>query len=69
MTKYYSDGGEIVYNRERFRAIAEDNQSPILVEGMKREKGGGEMWCKINSDFIDSRECCGNQYSDYYPFI
>lgn len=68
MTKYYSSPADegLVFAREHFQLIAEDQQQPVIVEGMKREVGG-EKWCKINSDFVETRDCCGNQCKDYDP--
>ena len=66
--KYYSvpeDEG-MVYNFEHFKAIAREEGRRLLVEGMKREIGG-EMWCKVDCEFIESSECCGRQCTDYDP--
>jgi len=66
--KYYSspDDEGMVYDRQHFQAIAEDQQCPILIEEMKREVGG-EKWCKVNAEFVETSDCCGYQCKDYSP--
>jgi hypothetical protein len=65
--KYYSDGGEIIYDLNYWIEQAWDTQKPVIVEGQKREKGGEMMWCSSEHDFCISSEQCGKQCPDYSP--
>jgi len=65
--KFYSDGGEFVFNLDHWKDRAYDTQEPVIVEGMRREKGGEQMWCTVDGDFITSNDSCGNQCRDYDP--
>ena len=56
--KYYSDGGEYVYDKKWWQDVAYDRQESVIVEGMKREIGG-EPWCDYFSEFVETRDSCG----------
>jgi hypothetical protein len=65
--KHYGDGGEYVHELEHWMDEAYDGQKPVIVEGMKREKGGEMMWCNIDGEFVCTKDSCGNQCEDYDP--
>jgi hypothetical protein len=65
--KYYSDGGERVYDKSWWADQAADAGMPVVVELQKREKGGDCLWCSIDGEFVYTHESCGLQCRDYDP--
>jgi hypothetical protein len=65
--KYYSDGGETIYDKKWWMDVAYDTQKPVVVEGQKREVGGEMMWCAVEQDFCLSSDQCGKRCPDYSP--
>ena len=67
--KLYTDKGETAYEINYWQDIAHDQQINIVVELQKADIGSGNMWCKIEGEFVDSYESCGekNYCKNYNP--
>ncbi len=63
--KYYSDGGENVFDKLWWMEDAREARSPVVVELMKADIGG-EMWCRECSGFVESLDDCGKRNCDKY---
>ncbi len=65
MTLYMAVDEEQCWPLDHFQPGAM-SEGPIDVYECKRDIGG-EMWCKVEGDFVDTVDCCGNICSAYAP--
>jgi hypothetical protein len=66
---YFETGGEgYCYPLSHFYDRICDGEKEIFLKLAKREIGSGFMWCKIESEFVESRSgTCGEFCEHYNP--
>ena len=68
-SKYYTGlEQEYVNSLSWWQDEAKDRNEPVEVELQKRAIGSGEMWCRIEGEYIESgSNDCGKGCPDYRP--
>lgn len=62
MKKLYMGDAEFVHELEWWIDCAYDQGKPVIVELVKRDRPGGEMWCNYHAEYVERgcSEGCGN---------
>ena len=63
--RLYCDGGEIAYDIEWWKDVAFDNQVTIIIELQRADLHSGDMWCAVESEFVESG--CSQGCEAYNP--